>query len=185
MPSELRTKSLTLVACSADVARAICGDRGRVAGLCGFKVHADWPDSDLPQVLESYARLLDSYPDKIGWGVWLFCREGLVIGDGGFHGPPKSGRAQLGYSIVPEHRKRGYATEAVLALCDWAVKHGATSLEAFCAPENQASARVLERCGFREMPMPPRADGQHPDRKWVNLCATEPPGFPPLARTGK
>lgn len=164
---EILTADLRLIACSAAFARALCIDRAHAANLLGFRLHDAWPDADLPGVLESYAKLIEAYPDKIGWGVWLFAREGEVIGDGGFHGPPKEGRVQIGYSIVAEHRRRGYATQAVAALCGWGIERGAKSIVGFCDPDNESSARVLDKCGFREMPMLPTGDGSRPQRKWV------------------
>ncbi|CAG0983765.1 phosphinothricin acetyltransferase [Planctomycetaceae bacterium] len=178
MEPRLSTQDLTLCACSAQVARAIGVDRAMASRLSGFALHSDWPDADLPGVLESYAKLIEAYPDKIGWGVWLFVLNGVVIGDGGFHGPPKEGRVEIGYSIVAEHRKRGLATEAVAALCDWGIKHGAKSIVAYCDPDNEASARVVDKCGFREMPMSPTGDGSRPHRKWVFWPGGPLSGFP-------
>lgn len=170
MEPRLVTQDLILVACRADVARAVASDRALSSRLCGLKLHDAWPDADLPGVLASYAKLIEAYPDKIGWGVWLFCRDGVVIGDGGFHGPPKDGRLQIGYSIVPEHRRRGYATQAVKALCGWAAQRGARSILAHCDLDNPASARVLEKCGFIEMPIAPTGDGSIPVRQWLFSC---------------
>jgi ribosomal-protein-alanine N-acetyltransferase len=42
--------------------------------------------------------------------------SGLVVGGVGFHGPPNSGEAEIGYGIVVSRRGRGYATEAVATL---------------------------------------------------------------------
>lgn len=167
MEPRLVTQDLMLCACSAEVARVILRSREPASQLSGFTFHDQWPDADLPGVLESYAKLIEAYPDKIGWGVWLFVHKGVVIGDGGFHGPPKAGRVQIGYSIVPEYRKRGYATQAVSALCGWASGQGVRLFVAHCASNNAASARVLEKCGFTEMPMSPPGDGSCADRKWL------------------
>lgn len=167
MEPRLTTPDLILVACRAEVARAIGVNRAMAERLCGLRLHEDWPDAELPGVLESYAKLIEAHPDKIGWGVWLFAREGVVIGDGGFHGPPKEGRVQVGYSIVPEHRRRGYATQALSALCGWAIGQGARIIEAHCAASNAASARVLVKCGFTEMPVSPPGDGSFANRKWL------------------
>ena len=167
MEPRLATLDLILVACRADVARAIGVDRALAERLCGLRLHDTWPESDLPAVLESYAKLIEAYPDKIGWGVWLYVLKGVVIGDGGFHGPPKDGRVTVGYSIVPEHRRRGFATQALKGLCGWAIGQGVRSIEAHCAANNAASARVLVKCGFTEMPVLPPGDGSFADRKWL------------------
>ena len=58
--------------------------------------------------------------------------------------------ATLGYWIGEPHARRGYMTDAVEA----AVRHvfldlDASRVEAACVPENEASRRLLLRCGFR------------------------------------
>lgn len=179
MEPRLVTEELTLCACSVEIARAVGRSRAHAAHLSGFAFHQDWPDADLPGVLESYAKLIEAYPDKIGWGVWLFVLNGVVIGDGGFHGPPKDGRVEIGYSIVPEHQRRGYATQAVRALCGWAFGNEARLIAASCVATNLASMRVLERCGFAKAGSELTQGGQA-RLKWELR-----PGFQPPPRTGK
>src|SRR5262245_38182183 len=58
--------------------------------------------------------------------------------------------AMIGYTLAPESQGRGYAVEAVRAVVDWLF--GARRVHRVAAtidPENVASARVLERNGFR------------------------------------
>lgn len=58
---------------------------------------------------------------------------------------------EIGYSLLAEHRGRGFATEAVQALVDAAFSHGKLHrLRAYCLPENRASRALLRRVGFRE-----------------------------------
>src|SRR5215469_11622174 len=58
-------------------------------------------------------------------------------------------RAAVGYWLVPHARGRGIATRSVQLLAGWAFTTlGLARLELTCAPENQASQRVAERCGF-------------------------------------
>lgn len=61
----------------------------------------------------------------------------------------KHARAMLSYWLTPEGRGRGLATEAVRLLAGWAFDVlGLVRLEMFIEPDNFASQRVAERCGF-------------------------------------
>lgn len=57
--------------------------------------------------------------------------------------------AEVGYTLAREHWGKGYASEALTALLDWLFDVvGVTRVAATLHPENLASARVVERCGF-------------------------------------
>ena len=57
--------------------------------------------------------------------------------------------AEIGYSVVREHRGHGVATEAVAALVAEGFEQARlTRVRAYCVPENAASRAVLERSGF-------------------------------------
>ena len=73
-----------------------------------------------------------------------------VVGSCGFKGPPDGeGVVELAYGIGPEHRGRGYATEAAAALAEFAFADGRVKLvRAHTKPDNAASSRVLAKCGF-------------------------------------
>jgi ribosomal-protein-alanine N-acetyltransferase len=59
--------------------------------------------------------------------------------------------ADHGYEIAPAHWGRGYATEAARALLDWGFGvWGLERVHAHCIAENEASAAVLRRLGFRQ-----------------------------------
>ena len=60
------------------------------------------------------------------------------------------GRAGVGYWLGPQARGRGVATRALRLLSGWALEElPLARLELTCAPDNVASQRVAERCGFR------------------------------------
>jgi len=57
--------------------------------------------------------------------------------------------AEIGYSVVREHRGRGVATEAVAALVAEGFERAQLArVRAYCVPENASSRAVLERNGF-------------------------------------
>ncbi|KAJ5938233.1 Acyl-CoA N-acyltransferase [Penicillium verhagenii] len=64
--------------------------------------------------------------------------------------PPNSYLApDIGYAILPEETGKGYATEAAVALLEYARKGlGVDSAFGFCAKDDAHSARVLEKIGF-------------------------------------
>jgi ribosomal-protein-alanine N-acetyltransferase len=55
----------------------------------------------------------------------------------------------LGYITHPDHRGKGYTTEAVRLLIDYLFRaKNISRVQAECSPENKASVRVLEKAGF-------------------------------------
>jgi ribosomal-protein-alanine N-acetyltransferase len=78
-----------------------------------------------------------------------------MIGHANFHGPPgvndtgTTGAAEIGYTIFPQFRNRGYATESARAMIDWANRqHNVRHFISGIAPDNRASLRVNEKLGF-------------------------------------
>jgi RimJ/RimL family protein N-acetyltransferase len=60
-----------------------------------------------------------------------------------------AGNAFVGYWLAAPARGRGVATRAVELLARWAFAElGLARLELTCGPDNHASQRVAERCGF-------------------------------------
>jgi RimJ/RimL family protein N-acetyltransferase len=59
------------------------------------------------------------------------------------------GCAAVGYWLAPQARGRGLATQAVRLLAQWAFAElGVARLELTCGPDNEASQRIADRCGF-------------------------------------
>jgi RimJ/RimL family protein N-acetyltransferase len=85
--------------------------------------------------------------------VIVDAESGEVIGTCGFKGPPDAaGVVEIAYGIVPSFEGRGYATEAAQALVDFARHHREVrAVRAHTLPDNRASVRVLEKCGFLHM----------------------------------
>lgn len=68
---------------------------------------------------------------------------------GFFRTQPENYRTELGYMILPEHHNKGYVTEAVNTLLNYAFNEmGFHSIEATIDPENIASEKVLQKNGF-------------------------------------
>ena len=102
----------------------------------------------------AYTEMLNGcleHPDKWEWyAVWMLeLKDGTNIGELCFKVLSEEGIAEIGYGISEEYRNKGYAAEAVKAVLEWAFEHPeVTAVEAETAPDNIASKRVLEKCGF-------------------------------------
>lgn len=112
-------------------------------------------DTQTDDVLKTaYREMLQGcLDDPSAWewhAVWIIeLKDGTRVGDLSFKGLDPSGVAEIGYGISKEYQNRGYATEAVAAALDWAFdRPDVAVIEAETEPENAASQRVLEKCGF-------------------------------------
>jgi [ribosomal protein S5]-alanine N-acetyltransferase len=79
--------------------------------------------------------------------------SGAVIGSCAYKGPPdEGGVVEIAYAVDPEYQGRGYATEAARALVNFAFGSGRVRLvRAHTRAENNASTRVLAKCGFERI----------------------------------
>jgi [ribosomal protein S5]-alanine N-acetyltransferase len=81
---------------------------------------------------------------------WLVVITGNNVGAGlvGFKGyPDESGSSEIGYGIDPAYQNKGYMSEAVQALVEWALEHPICKRVTATAVENPASSRLLEKLG--------------------------------------
>jgi RimJ/RimL family protein N-acetyltransferase len=71
------------------------------------------------------------------------------------HWPEHFDAIELGYSLIPSARGRGYATEGAMAALTAAFEaFDVSRILAKCSRENSKSAAVLLRCGMREVESP-------------------------------
>jgi RimJ/RimL family protein N-acetyltransferase len=97
-------------------------------------------------------------PTHVGWYGWYGVTRNSdgsrdeLVGGAGYFGPPTEGIVEIGYSVVPSARRRGFASEMVAALVDHAFKHSPVqALIAHTTDSNPASCKVLLRCGFQRV----------------------------------
>jgi ADP-ribosyl-[dinitrogen reductase] hydrolase len=77
--------------------------------------------------------------------------DGKTVGGCAFKGPPNAaGIVEVAYGMEPPYRGHGYATEAAAALTAFAFASGLVRVVcAHTKPDNGASIRVLQKCGFK------------------------------------
>jgi [ribosomal protein S5]-alanine N-acetyltransferase len=148
--SRLVTERLELKPLPAHAAAALPEDREEASRILGATLAAQWPQPDLLNVLPRQAT---ASLETESFGIWVITesKSGIVVGDIGFHGSPDdSGSIEVGYSVIPDRRGRGYATEAGGAIVEWVRSQpGVQVIVAGCDSNNLPSIRTLERLGFR------------------------------------
>lgn len=104
-------------------------------------------------------RDLDADPEYLPWSLraMLLKPDLRLAGHFNFHSRPGAaylreiapGAVELGYSVLPEFRRRGLAEEAALAMMDWAVRsHGIRRFVVSISPQNAPSAAMARKLGF-------------------------------------
>ena len=108
---------------------------------------------------EVWARLLRyaGHWQWLGFGFWALEEKatGGFAGELGFAefmrdlDPPIVGTPEIGWVLAPPAHGKGYATEAVRAAVAWGdVKFNSGRTVCLIDPENLASIRVAQKCGF-------------------------------------
>lgn len=154
----LRSDRLTLVASTATHLRTELEAPERLALLLDAAVSPEWPSGEYDRdAMEFFlSRFKEGGESAEGWYGWYALGSGgdfsrrTLIGAGGYFGPPAAdGTVEVGYSVLPEWQRRGYASEIVGLLA----RHAFTfpdiiRIIAHTAADNLGSIKVLERCGF-------------------------------------
>jgi RimJ/RimL family protein N-acetyltransferase len=152
----IATERLDLVWLSPQLVESILdGSRDEL----DFDAPDDWPNDRDRRFLAFRLRQMRDEPARAPWLVRaVVLRETReLIGHVGFHGPPgvnalrADDAVEVGYTIFPAHRRRGYATEAVAALLDWARTQGIHRFVASVGPQNDPSLRIVRGLGFVEV----------------------------------
>jgi RimJ/RimL family protein N-acetyltransferase len=105
----------------------------------------------LPDTKDGVGLFLRHGDREYGFHFVVRLEDDRVIGEIGFVEPPRGGSVTIGYSIVPSARRRGYATEAIVAVTEWSLaRPEVTHVRAQTLPDNEASVRALLSAGFEE-----------------------------------
>ena len=151
----LFTNRLDLVEATRTTLRAAIDDQLRLGELLHARVPASWPPEllDIP-ALEWTLRWLEDPANDPSFGLyWMVLRDGAasrtLVGVAGFKGMPRDGTVEIGYGVVAEYQRRGFATETVRAFLAHAFAAPAvTRVIAETLPDLASSIGVLEKCGF-------------------------------------
>lgn len=152
MTSDVTLQRICLRPVSPDIAEQVVDGHRQPNWAADYPTEGDVVVSAI--VLRAISAGVDYRPPTVTepWsGPWQICvrteSQECVIGAVGFKGGPAEGQVEIGYGIAESARGNGYVTDAVLALVQL-VRSQQLSVIAETEPGNDASERVLERCGF-------------------------------------
>jgi [ribosomal protein S5]-alanine N-acetyltransferase len=149
----IETERLRLVLLPLAALDALAADDpGTASTVMGLQVGTLRPGH--PQIWAMRAGQIRADASVAPWLVRLTVERatGEVVGDVGLHHAPIGGMVEIGYSVRPEHRRRGIAIEAAAGLFSWAAtKPGVTTFRASISPDNVASLGLARRLGFLEV----------------------------------
>jgi ribosomal-protein-alanine N-acetyltransferase len=156
----IRTRRLQLVAMTLAHIEAELQGGQALGPLLGVSVPSSWPPGEYDRdAMEFFrGRLLAGGPSHLGWYCWYaigcdaYGRRDQLLAAAGYFGPPSDGSVEVGYSVIPEARGHGYATEIVNALVGRAFEEpGVRVVIAHTVDSNVPSTRALLRCGFERV----------------------------------
>ena len=169
MPA-LRTPRLLLIPATPSALRAELSSPAALGESLGANVSPSWP----PELYDADAvrwtlNSLESGQCAPDWCLYYFAEyagppaRSTLIGVGGFKGGASDdGTVEIGYGVVLESRRRGYAREAVDGFVGWAFEDSrVTRVIAHTLPHLAPSIGVLLSAGFSYVG--PHADAGEPD----------------------
>jgi [ribosomal protein S5]-alanine N-acetyltransferase len=103
----------------------------------------------VPKILEAMEE------DYLFYTFWLVVdkQSKVIVAELGFKGPPvDGGRVEIGYGTMPTMQGKGYMTEAVKGMLQWAAaRKDIKVVLAETNADNIPSIRVVEKTGFEQM----------------------------------
>ena len=153
----IHTERLALVPATTALTQAALDGSDALATALGAAVPATWPPRFLDEpALQFMLARLGAGLEQAGWWLYFILLPGgetgpTLIGSAGYKGPPSAeGTVEVGYGIVSDYQRRGYASEATRGLVARAFALPAVRrVIAETLPELTPSIGVLGKCGFR------------------------------------
>lgn len=152
IPFPIHTERLTLIPFTTQICQEVLEGNFESLSELGLVLGEGWPDKDMMDTLPRILKNLSKVEAPTGFESWMIIQKDTrkIIGDIGFKGYNFfENSCDIGYGIIEAERKKGYATEACLALINWAFEH--ESLETITAAtleDNENSIKLLQKLNF-------------------------------------
>lgn len=155
---DILTPRLELIAITLEMIRAGMTKSPDFAILVNAELPPEWPPTDWDEHAYEYTvGKMTLYPGFHGWGRYIALKpttgggRRTLIGTCGATLPIElNDDPEIGYGLLPQYQRLGYASEAVAALVGWIFSHPhVRSVNAQTFPHLLPSQGVLARNGFQ------------------------------------
>lgn len=150
----IKTRRLGLYALTLNQLGLALNQPDLLGNELGVTIAGDtFSDDSRQAMMVKIGRMAYADPELHHWFTYFLVVEAAnqaAIGVCGFKGPPSgAGSVEFGYAMHPDYRNKGYMTETVLALIEWAFSSPVCqTVTAETLPNNLASQRVLQKAGM-------------------------------------
>jgi ribosomal-protein-alanine N-acetyltransferase len=150
----LLTNRLILIPFTIDICKHIINDNFEDVFEMGLKKGKSWPDNDVMETLPKIINNLSKVEAPTGFESWMIIKKNSleIIGDIGFKGYNyQYENIDIGYGIIKEERRKGFAEEAATELIKWAFStKNVKEITAKCLSDNISSINLLKKLNFIE-----------------------------------
>ncbi len=151
----LETKKLKLIPLDVHNLRYSIEDRRKMERNLGVKItDIELEEPEKEAMMTCLKMVLENKKNYLWFTSWeiVLKKENRIIGGLCFKGcSDEKGRVEIGYGIQDEYRCKGYTTEAVKELINWAFSfNNVTEVIAETEKDNLPSHRVLEKVGMEK-----------------------------------
>ncbi len=150
---ELKSDMLRVICADEQILKSVIIGDEEISRLLQIKVNPGWTVYGT-QVFKYVLDKLKEDATHPQWWAYLIvlASESALVGNCGYKGrPDENGGVEIGYSVSPNYRNRGIATEAARLLVENAFSYREVNfVQAHTLAEENASTRVLSKCGFQK-----------------------------------
>ena len=148
----LITERLILIPFTIQICKNLINDDFSDLSKMDLKKGKTWSDNDVIETLPKIINNLSHVESPTGFESWMIIKKDTleIIGDAGFKGFNLiENNVDIGYGIIKEERRKGYAEEAVIELIKWAFsKEIVKEITARCLCDNLSSVNLLKKLNF-------------------------------------
>jgi len=151
----LETEILKLIPLDVNNLRYSIEDRRKMESNLGVKITDTELEEPVKEAMKTSLKMvLENRKDYLWSTTWeiVLEKENRIIGGLCLKGcPDEKGRVEIGYGMQEKYRCKGYTTEAVKELINWAFSfNSVTEIIAETEKDNLPSHRVLEKVGMEK-----------------------------------